>query len=182
MLGKKGQGKTSFLRMLLGQMKKIQGSVFINSKTAASIDTHFFRKETLLENILFNDNSEESFSEFKDLFRDDKEKLKEMEEKVKEHQEKIKLAEVLYKEFGLESDFATKEGLKTKIDEKSLTRKQMKKISLVRTFLADPEIYILEGPFNLLDKNTAKAVEKRLREKQKEGKTVIMTETTLDSA
>jgi ABC-type multidrug transport system ATPase subunit len=58
----------------------------------------------------------------------------------------------------------------------------MKKISLVRTFLADPEIYILEGPFNLLDKNTAKAVEKRLREKQKEGKTVIMTETTLDSA
>ncbi len=71
-LGKKGQGKKSFLRMLLGQMKKIQGSVFINSKIVASIETHFFRKETLLENIMFTDNSEESFSEFKELFKDDK--------------------------------------------------------------------------------------------------------------
>ncbi len=71
-LGKKGQGKKSFLRMLLGQMKKIQGSVFINSKIATSIETHFFRKETLLENILFTDNSEESFSEFKEMFKDDK--------------------------------------------------------------------------------------------------------------
>ncbi len=71
-LGKKGQGKKSFLRMLLGQMKKIQGSVFINSKIVASIETHFFRKETLLENILFTDNSEESFSEFKELFKDHK--------------------------------------------------------------------------------------------------------------
>jgi hypothetical protein len=64
--------------------------------------------------------------------------LEEVEEKIKEHREKIKLAEVLYKEFGLEADFATKEGLKTKIDEKSLTKKQMKKISLVRLFVADP--------------------------------------------
>ncbi len=35
-LGKKGQGKTSFLRMIMGQMKKIKGAVFIKSKTAAS--------------------------------------------------------------------------------------------------------------------------------------------------
>ncbi len=57
-LGKKGQGKTSFLRMLIGQMKKIKGSVFINSKAGASFENLFLRKDTLLESILFTDNSE----------------------------------------------------------------------------------------------------------------------------
>ena len=57
-LGKKGQGKTSFLRMIMGQMKKIKGAVFINSQTAASFENHFFRKDTLLENIVFTDDSE----------------------------------------------------------------------------------------------------------------------------
>jgi hypothetical protein len=44
--------------MIMGQMKKIKGSVFINSKTGVSFENLFLRKDTLLESILFTDNSE----------------------------------------------------------------------------------------------------------------------------
>lgn len=44
--------------MIMGQMKKIKGAVFINSQTAVSFENHFFRKDTLLENIVFTNDSE----------------------------------------------------------------------------------------------------------------------------
>ena len=47
-MGKKNQGKTSFIKMLLGQMKHIQGTVFINGKRAVSFDRSFIRKATIL--------------------------------------------------------------------------------------------------------------------------------------
>jgi len=47
-LGKKGQGKTSFLRMVLGQMKKVSGTVFVNGKRASSFEDNFFRKASIL--------------------------------------------------------------------------------------------------------------------------------------
>ena len=33
-LGKKGQGRSSFVHMLIGLMKKIKGCVFLNGKVA----------------------------------------------------------------------------------------------------------------------------------------------------
>jgi len=44
--------------MLLGQMKHIQGTAFINGKRAVSFDRSFIRKATILENIVFEDESD----------------------------------------------------------------------------------------------------------------------------
>jgi len=47
------------MRMILGHMKKASGgAVFINSKIAASLEYHFIRKATLLDNIIFSEDSE----------------------------------------------------------------------------------------------------------------------------
>lgn len=62
--------------MVLGQMKKIKGAVFINSKIAASLENHFFRKASILENIVFSDDSEEGMAEYKEIHKKNKEILK----------------------------------------------------------------------------------------------------------
>jgi len=52
-IGKKGQGITSFVHMLVGSMKKIKGSVFLSGKIAYLSEKFIFSSATVKENISF---------------------------------------------------------------------------------------------------------------------------------
>lgn len=56
-LGRRGQGKTSFLSMISGLMTGVKGSIKINGDMAYLPDDFFFLKSTVRNNIKFyNDN------------------------------------------------------------------------------------------------------------------------------
>ena len=52
-IGKKGQGITSFVHMLVGSMKKIKGSVFLSGKIAYLPERFIFSSATVRDNIAF---------------------------------------------------------------------------------------------------------------------------------
>lgn len=52
-IGKKGQGISSFVHMLVGSMKKIKGSVFLSGKIAYLPEKFLFASATVKENIAF---------------------------------------------------------------------------------------------------------------------------------
>lgn len=55
-IGKKGQGTSSFVHMLVGSMKKIKGNVFLSGKIAYLPDRHVFSSATVKQNIIFFNN------------------------------------------------------------------------------------------------------------------------------
>jgi ABC-type transport system involved in cytochrome bd biosynthesis fused ATPase/permease subunit len=52
-IGKKGQGISSFVHMLIGSMKKIKGSVFLGGKIAYLPEKFIFSSTTVKDNITF---------------------------------------------------------------------------------------------------------------------------------
>lgn len=56
----------------------------------------------------------------------------------------------------------------------SFTKSQLQRIALARVFCSNSDVYILDNPFNNLNKESSKIVEKILREKQSQGVMVIM--------
>ena len=52
-IGKKGQGSSSFVHMLVGLMKKIKGSAFLSGKIAYSPDKFLFSSASVRDNIAF---------------------------------------------------------------------------------------------------------------------------------
>lgn len=52
-IGKKGQGISSFVHMLVGSMKKIKGNVFLSGKIAYLPDKFHFASATVRDNIAF---------------------------------------------------------------------------------------------------------------------------------
>jgi ABC-type multidrug transport system ATPase subunit len=53
LLGKRNSGCTSFLEMLVGNMKRIRGKITINGKISFLPEKLFFLKDTVKENIRF---------------------------------------------------------------------------------------------------------------------------------
>jgi ATP-binding cassette subfamily B protein len=52
-IGKKGQGSSSFVHMLVGSMKKIKGNVFLSGKIAYLPDKFLFSSASVRDNIAF---------------------------------------------------------------------------------------------------------------------------------
>jgi ABC-type polysaccharide/polyol phosphate transport system ATPase subunit len=52
-IGKKGQGSSSFVHMLVGSMKKIKGNAFLSGKIAYLPDKFLFSSASVRDNIAF---------------------------------------------------------------------------------------------------------------------------------
>lgn len=59
-IGKKGQGSSSFIHMLVGSMKKIKGNVFLSGKIAYLPDKFLFSSASVRDNIAFYSNVSDS--------------------------------------------------------------------------------------------------------------------------
>lgn len=56
-IGKKGQGSSSFVHMLVGSMKKIKGNAFLSGKIAYLPDKFLFSSASVRDNIAFYNNA-----------------------------------------------------------------------------------------------------------------------------
>lgn len=57
LLGKKHSGRSSFLQMLVGNMKRVKGKISITGKISFCPEKPFLMKDTVKENIrFFNEN------------------------------------------------------------------------------------------------------------------------------
>ena len=65
-------------------------------------------------------------------------------------------------------------------DTNKFTRTVLKKIALARVLCSEADIYILDNPFNDIDDEIGQIVERRLRELQKNNKTVVLSLKHLD--
>ena len=52
-IGKKGQGISSFMHMLVGSLKKVKGSVFLSGKVGYLPDKFHFASASVRDNIAF---------------------------------------------------------------------------------------------------------------------------------
>ena len=150
-LGKKGQGRSSFVHMLVGSMKKIKGSVFLKGKVAYLPEKFVYSWASLRENIAFyNENVED------------------------------KQVRDIYTRLRLGEDLKYSEGLSLELsDEVALSKSQLQRIALARVFCSDANIYILDDPFSHLSPSSARIVETILREKQDSGVMIILSVRTL---
>ena len=122
LLGKKRSGLSSFLEMLVGNMKKVRGKVYIRGKVAFMPEKLFFLKDTIYENIRF----------FNQATTD------------------VQIEEI-YNELGLNKNFHAYDDLDTLLlDTNKFTYQALKKVALARTLLADADIYIIDSPFSEL--------------------------------
>ena len=65
-------------------------------------------------------------------------------------------------------------------DTNKFTKTARKKIALARILASSADIYILDNPFNDIDEEAAQMVERRIRDLEKDNKTVIITLKHLD--
>lgn len=65
-------------------------------------------------------------------------------------------------------------------DTNKFTRTVLKKIALARVLLSEADFYILDSPFNDIDDSFGQVIERRLRELQIRGKTVVLSLKHLD--
>lgn len=134
-IGKKGQGISSFVHMLIGSMKKIKGNVFLSGKIAYLPEKFVFASATVSDNIAFYNSSIED--------------------------EKIR---AVYNRLGLKEDIKYLDGMKLMMTKESgFTPSQLQKISLARIFCSSADVYILDNPFNHLSSESISTVEAMLR-------------------
>lgn len=55
------------------------------------------------------------------------------------------------------------------------TKSQLQRIALARVFCSNSDVYLLDNPFNNLNKENSIKVERMLRDKQSEGAMIIMS-------
>ena len=81
----------------------------------------------------------------------------------------------MYKLLGIDKDIKYSDGLSMIIDDSNkFTLSTLQKIALARTLVSDADIYILDSPYTKVDSATAIVVEEILRQKQQEGKTIVI--------
>ncbi len=137
-VGQSGQGKTSTINLILGNIEKYKGEVFIDGVRLrdAKIDVGVVSQEIEL----FNTSIRENLC---------------LDKKVSDEQ-----LEMYLKELELEEIFSFNKGLSTLVGEKGLklSTGQKRRINLLRSFLMDKSIYILDEPTSNLDVHTEKIV------------------------
>lgn len=136
--GKSGQGKTSILNLLLGNIDSYTGNIQIdnNSLSDCRLDIGIVSQEIELFNTSIKDN----------LCLD------------KKISDEDLIAYI--KELGLNEILMFKEGLYTLVGEKGLklSTGQKRRINLLRSYLMDKDVYILDEPTSNLDEQTEKIV------------------------
>lgn len=136
--GQSGQGKTSLINLILGNINSYKGQVLIdgNNLNDVKLDIGVVSQEIELFNMTIKDNLclDKNVSD----------------EEIKKYLEELELNEVLLFEDGIYTIVGEK-GLK-------LSTGQKRRINILRSYLMDKNIYILDEPTSNLDKNTEKIV------------------------
>lgn len=149
--GANGSGKTLILKSLAGYIKLTSGKVLQNNKEIRKNNNYIEDAGIVIENpVLVNDFTLQENLEYL--------------RKMSPQPDNIDL-DHWYKFFGIE------EYKNEKFKNLSLGTKQ--KAGLIQAFMHQPSTYILDEPFNALDKNTASKVQQFLIQKRDEGKLVI---------
>lgn len=136
--GQSGQGKTSIINLILGNINSYKGEVFIDNENLndVKLDIGVVSQEIELFNMSIKDNL------CLDKKISDKEIIKYLEE--------LELNEILLFEDGIYTIVGEK-GLK-------LSTGQKRRINILRSYLMNKDIYILDEPTSNLDKNTEEIV------------------------
>lgn len=154
-VGKSGQGKTTVINLLLGNIERYHGSISIDDKDIKDVklDIGVVSQETELFNMSIKDN----------LTLD-----KKIEDGV--------LNDYL-KELELDEVDMFKDGLYTMVGEKGLklSTGQKRRINLLRSLLMEKEIYILDEPTSNLDAHTEEIVVKFIKKHFKDKTLIIST-------
>lgn len=136
--GQSGQGKTTTINLILGNINTYTGKVLIDDKNLKNVklDIGIVSQEIELFNMSLKDN----------LCLDKKIK----EEQIINYLEELELTEILLFEDGIFTIVGEK-GLK-------LSTGQKRRINILRSYLMDKNIYILDEPTSNLDKHTEEIV------------------------
>ena len=138
LLGKKDSGRSSFLQMLVGNLKRVRGKISITGRISFLSEKHFFLKDTVRDNIRFF-NEQLTSSQIEEV----------------------------YNELGINLELRFEAGLSTMMDDTSkFTKSILKKIALARCLSAQADIFILTNPFTDIDDQYVTVVEKKLRDLQ----------------
>lgn len=137
-MGQSGQGKTSTINLILGNINSYRGQVLIDDKNIKHIklDIGVVSQEVELFNMSIKDN----------LCLD--KKIKDSE--IIKYLEELELQEILM----------FKDGIYTVVGEKGLklSTGQKRRINILRSYLMNKDIYILDEPTSNLDKKTEEIV------------------------
>lgn len=136
--GQSGQGKTSIVNLILGNIDSYTGQVSIDGKDLKDfkLDIGTVSQEIELFNMSIKDN----------LCLD----KKISDEKIIKYLEELELSEILLFEDGIYTVVGEK-GLK-------LSTGQKRRINILRSYFMDKDIYILDEPTSNLDKHTEEIV------------------------
>lgn len=136
--GQSGQGKTSIINLILGNISSYKGNVLIDNKSLRNVklDIGVVSQEIELFNMSIKDN----------LCLD----KKISDQEIIKYLEELELNEILLFEDGIYTVVGEK-GLK-------LSTGQKRRINILRSYLMNKDIYILDEPTSNLDKRTEKIV------------------------
>jgi ABC-type bacteriocin/lantibiotic exporter with double-glycine peptidase domain len=153
--GRSGQGKTSVLNLILGNISSYKGTAKIDDHDLkeAKLDIGVVSQEIELFNMSIRDN----------LCLD----KKISDEEIIEYLKELELDEILMFE----------EGIYTLIGEKGLklSTGQKRRINILRSYLMNKDIYILDEPTSNLDKHTEKIVTEFLLNHFKDKTLIVAT-------
>lgn len=136
--GKSGEGKTSLVNLILGNIECFRGNVLIDGENALNLtlDIGVVSQETELFNMSIKDN-----------ICLDKETS---DEKILEYLKELELDEIELFEDGIDTIVGEK-GLKLSTGEK-------RRLNILRSYLLNKNMYILDEPTSNLDKHTEEVV------------------------
>lgn len=152
-IGNNGCGKTMLLRAVCGYMNIDSGAITINDKQIGR-DIDFIRNAGIIIGETQFINSMSGFDNLKILA--------EIQKKIGDKE----IYDVL-KQMGLY------ENRDKKVRKYSLGMKQ--RLRLAQAFMENPDILVLDEPFNALDKDTVVDVQKKIENEKNKGKTILLT-------
>ena len=153
--GKSGQGKTSVINLILGNISSYEGKINIDEHTINDVRLDIGVVSQEIE--LFNMSIKENLCLDKEI----------SDEEIIEYLKELELDEILLFEDGIYTLVGEK-GLK-------LSTGQKRRINILRSYLMDKDIYILDEPTSNLDKHTEEIVVKFILKYFKDKTLIIAT-------
>lgn len=161
-IGKNGAGKSTLLRMIAGLLTPDSGKIEIKNKNIVDESAEFKNSIAYLSNNteLYEDLSANEILNFvKDVYEIDDDTFKQRKQK-------------LYKYFGVE--------LYSNTPYSKLSTGQKQKISIIRTMIVDPEIYILDEITTGLDIEAVKNVNDFIMKEKELNKTILYSSHSME--
>ncbi|KAL6846161.1 hypothetical protein ACP4OV_023609 [Aristida adscensionis] len=146
-VGKVGSGKSSLLGCILGEMRKVSGTVRVRGRTAYVAQTAWIQSGSVAENILFGQPMEED-----------------------KYREAIRVC-------CLEKDVEAMEfGDRTEIGERgiNLSGGQKQRVQLARAVYHDCDVYLLDDIFSAVDAHTGNQIFKECLRGALKNKTIVL--------